>query len=83
MAERHRKELVGIVMNKKMNNTAIVQVTRLVQHPLFQKIIRIRKKYFAHDEKQTKTGDKVRIRETKPLSKLKHWQIIEIVSAAK
>lgn len=83
MADRHRKELVGMVLSNKMNKTSIVQVTRLVQHPLFQKVVRVRKKYVAHDEKKSKIGDKVRIRETKPVSKLKRWQIVEVITAVK
>lgn len=83
MAEHHRKELVGTVLSNKTEKTAVVQVARLVQHPLFHKVVRIRKKYFAHDEKKSKIGDKVRIRETKPISKLKRWQVVEVISAAK
>lgn len=84
MAERHRRELVGIVLNNKMEKTAIVQVTRLVQHPQFHKVIRLRKKYVAHDgQKSTKIGDKVRIRQTKPVSRTKRWQIVEVVSSQK
>ena len=83
MAERHRKELVGTVLSNKTEKTAIVQVTRLVQHALFHKIVRVRKKYVAHDEKKAKIGDKVRIRESKPLSKSKRWQVVEVVSSAK
>ncbi len=83
MADRHHKELVGIVLSNKTEKTAIVQVTRLVQHPLFHKVVRIRKKYIAHDGKKAVIGDKVRIRETKPLSKTKRWQVVEVVSSAK
>ncbi len=84
MADRHHKELVGIVLSNKTEKTAIVQVTRLVQHPQFHKVIRLRKKYVAHDEKKAaKTGDKVRIRETRPISKTKRWQVVEVVSAQK
>ena len=83
MAEGHRKELVGMVLSNKMEKTAVVQVARLVQHPLFHKVVRVRKKYVAHDEKKSKIGDKVRIRETKPISKLKRWQVVEVISSAK
>ncbi len=83
MAERHRKELVGTVLSNKMEKTAVVQVTRLVQHPLFHKVIRVRKKYVAHDEKKSKIGDKVRISETKPVSKSKRWQVVEVMSTTK
>lgn len=83
MADHHRKELVGTVLNNKMEKTVVVQVTRLVQHSLFKKVIRLRKKYVAHDEKKSKIGDKVRIRETKPVSKSKRWQIVEVMSSVK
>ncbi len=83
MADRHQKELVGTVLSNKMEKTVVVQVTRLVQHALFHKVVRVRKKYVAHDEKKSKIGDKVRIRESKPISKLKRWQIVEVMSSAK
>ena len=77
---RHRKEQVGIVLNSKMEKTAIVQVTRLMQHPIFKKVIRRRKKYVVHDEKKVaKVGDKVRIVQTKPISKTKRWQLAEVL----
>ncbi len=83
MAKRHQKELVGTILSNKMERTVVVQVTRLVQHPLFHKVVRLRKKYVAHDEKKSKIGDKVRIRESKPMSKSKRWQIVEIMATAK
>ncbi len=84
MAERHKKELVGIVLSNKMDRAAVIEVTRLVRHPIYHKIVRVRKKYVAHDEKKaTKTGDKVRIRETKPISKTKRWQVVEVIPASK
>ena len=82
MSEQHRKELVGTVLGNKMEKTAVVNVTRLVQHPVYKKVIRVRKKYVAHDEKkETKVGDTVRIRETKPLSKTKRWKIVEVLAS--
>ena len=83
MAEHHRKELIGTVLSNKMAKTTVIQVTRLVRHPLFHKIIRLRKNYVAHDEKKSKIGDKVRISETKPMSKTKRWQVIEVMSSKK
>ena len=83
MADRHRKERVGTVLSNKMERTVVVQVTRLVQHPVYRKVMRRRKKYTAHDEKKiTKVGDKVRIRETKPLSRTKRWQIVEVLASS-
>ena len=84
MNEFRRKERVGIVLSTNMQKTAVVQVTRLVQHSLFKKVIKQRKKYAVHDEKKSaKAGDTVRIRETKPLSKTKHWRLVEILSSSK
>ena len=81
MADRHRKEQVGTVLNNRMAHTAVVQVTQLVQHPVYRKVIRRRKKYVAHDEKKiAKVGATVRIRETRPLSRTKRWQVVEVVS---
>ena len=74
-----RKELQGIVVSDKMDKTRIVEVTRLVQHPVYNKVIKKKKKFFVHDEKeQTSTGDIVIIEETRPLSKNKRWRVLEI-----
>ena len=83
MAERQHKERVGVVLSNKMQKTAIVQVTRLVQHPVYRKVVKQRKKYPVHDEKHVaKVGDTVRIRETQPISKTKHWRLVEVLSQA-
>lgn len=77
---RYRKERVGIVIKDKMNKTRVVEVNRLFSHPLYTKVLKERKRYKAHDEKnETKIGDKVRIVETRPISKDKHWRIAEIL----
>jgi len=77
---RHTKELVGIVMRTKMQKTIVVEVTRLAQHPLYNKVMKRRKRYVVHDEKGiAKIGEKVRIIETKPISKTKHWRLCEVV----
>ena len=82
MPERHRKELVGTVQSNKMEKTAVVNVVRLMQHPAYGKVIRWQKRYVVHDEKKVaKVGDKVRIRETKPMSKTKRWRIIEVLTS--
>ena len=84
MADRQKKELVGVVKSNKMEKTAVVVVTRLVSHPVYHKVIRLRKKYVAHDEKKAaKIGDKVRIREARALSKTKRWQVVEVLPASK
>ncbi len=80
-AARHaRQEKVGVVTSAKMQKTIVVKVTRLVQHPLYQRVIRVSKKFYAHDEQnEARAGDTVRIVETRPLSKTKRWRLAEIV----
>lgn len=76
-----RKTLIGVVTSDKMQKTVTVTVTRLVQHPLYKKTIKKRKKYLAHDEyEKCKVGDVVKIMETRPLSKRKRWRVVEILS---
>ncbi len=80
----NRKQLVGIVVSNKMDKTVVVMVERLVQHPLYKKYIRRRKKFMAHDEENAcREGDKVLIEETRPLSKHKRWRVREILERAK
>jgi small subunit ribosomal protein S17 len=77
----HRHELVGKVTSAKMQKTIVVKVTRQVQHALYQRYVRISKKFYAHDEQgEAKPGDTVRIVETRPMSKLKRWRLAEVVS---
>ena len=74
-----RKERSGIVMSDAMDKTVVVQAERRIAHPVYGKIMRRSKKYYAHDEKnEAKKGDKVVIAETRPLSKSKHWRLVEI-----
>jgi small subunit ribosomal protein S17 len=76
-----RQELVGKVTSAKMDKTIVVQVTRTTQHPLYRRVIRSVKKYYAHDEaREARVGDTVRIASTRPLSKLKRWRLKEIVA---
>ena len=71
---------VGIVIGTSMKKTVKVLVERPISHPLYKKIIKRRKKFFAHDEyEKCKMGDVVRIIETRPLSKTKRWRVLEIV----
>ena len=73
-----RKEIVGVVVSNKMNKTVAVEVSRKMRHPKYQKVIERSKKYYAHDETNSlAVGQKVRIMETRPLSKLKRWRVIE------
>ncbi|MGB9074499.1 MAG: 30S ribosomal protein S17 [Terriglobales bacterium] len=75
-----RKELIGTVVSNKMKKTIVVEVTRKKAHPLYGRVISIRKKFYAHDEKnEAHIGDFVRLQETRPLSKLKRWTLKEIV----
>ena len=77
----HRKERVGEVLASQMAKTIVVRVERRFPHPLYKKVITQYKKLYAHDEKQeAKVGDKVRIQETRPLSKTKRWRLVEIVT---
>lgn len=79
-----RKTRVGRVVSSRMEKTAIVAVARRVAHPLYGKQVARTKKYYAHDEENaTREGDVVKIVETRPLSKLKRWRIVEIVEKAK
>lgn len=74
----------GIVLKDKMDKTRIVAVTRLFREPRFQKVLRRKVKYAVHDEKnESKTGDKVRIIETKPLSRTKRWRMVAVLEKAK
>src|SRR2546425_1622154 len=77
VAERgERTILTGRVTSAKMEKTIVVEVQRLVQHPKYRRVVRISKKFYAHDEnRQAKTGDTVRIVASRPLSKLKRWRV--------
>ena len=70
----------GVVVSNKMQKTLIVEVTRLVEHPQFKKVIKRKVRYAVHDEKnEAKPGDKVRIQETRPISKTKRWRLVQVV----
>jgi len=76
-----RKTRVGEVVSNKMAKTIVVEVERRVPHPQFKKIVRMTSKFYAHDEEnQAKIGDKVRIEETRPMSKLKRWKLVEVLA---
>ncbi|MGN6555311.1 MAG: 30S ribosomal protein S17 [Verrucomicrobiota bacterium] len=75
-----RKERVGEVISNKMTKTIVVRVERRFPHPKFKKVVTGYKKLYAHDEKaEAKVGDTVRIEETRPLSKLKRWRLVQVV----
>ncbi len=80
MAREQRKILVGRVTSDKMDKTIVVRVERLKRHPLYGKIVRLHKKYKAHDEQNSaKIGDMVKIIESRPISKEKRWALVEIL----
>ena len=75
-----RKTLIGEVVSDKMDKTVVVRTVSRVPHPRFGKIVKQVAKFHAHDEKnEAKTGDKVRIAETRPLSKTKRWRLVEVL----
>src|SRR5438445_7264341 len=79
---RHEHQiLTGRVTSAKMEKTIVVEVTRLVQHPKYRRVVRISKKFYAHDEtRQAKPGDTVRIMAARPMSKLKRWRLKEVLT---
>ncbi len=78
---REHQELVGKVTSAKMEKTIVVEVTRLVQHTKYRRVVRISKKFYAHDEqRQARQGDTVRIISSRPLSRLKRWRLAEVLT---
>ena len=79
----NRKERTGVVVSDVQNKTIVIEVTRRTTHSLYKKVVKVKKKYTAHDEEnQAKIGDTVRVVETRPLSKAKRWRLLEIISHA-
>ena len=85
MSERNlRKTRVGMVVSDKMDKTVVVAIRDNVKHPLYKKIIKNTVKFKAHDENnECRVGDRVLVKETRPLSKDKRWRVVEIVEKAK
>ena len=85
MSERNeRKNRIGRVVSDKMDKTVVVAVERLVQHSLYSKSVRQTEKFKAHDENnESNIGDKVKIMETRPISKDKRWRVVEVVEKVK
>ena len=76
-----RQHVTGVVTSAKMQKTIVVKVTRLVRHKLYQRVIRVTKKFYAHDEEgAARQGDTVRLVESRPMSKLKRWRLDEVVA---
>jgi len=81
--DSHRKEKIGYVVSTKMAKTVVVEVDMQRAHPKYKRVIARSKKFYAHDEQSTaRTGDVVRIVETRPLSKLKRWRLAEVIRRA-
>ena len=79
-----RKVREGLVVSSKMNKTVVVALVERVRHPKYDKFVIRTKKFYAHDEaNDAKIGDKVRIVETRPISKTKRWRVVEVVERAK
>lgn len=85
MSERNlRKTRVGVVVSDKMDKTCVISIKDNIKHPLYKKIIKRTVKLKAHDEKnECGIGDRVLVMETRPLSKDKHWRVVEIIEKAK
>ena len=80
ISRSRRKERVGYVVSDKMDKTIVVRVDRRVRHPQYEKVLTLASRFYAHDEKnEAKMGDRVRITETRPLSRLKRWRLVEVV----
>jgi small subunit ribosomal protein S17 len=78
-----RRQMKGVVISDKMDKTVVVEVTRLRRHRLYKKVIRQRRKFMAHDEENAcRVGDRVRIIESRPLSRHKHWVVETILEQA-
>ena len=74
------KQQVGIVLSDKMEKTRVVRTERFVRHPLYGKTLKIRKKFYIHDESnQSKAGDKVSFKPMRPMSRLKRWELVEVL----
>jgi small subunit ribosomal protein S17 len=78
-----RKSRVGVVVSDKMQQTVVVELTRQFAHPLYGKRMTRTKRVHAHNGHDARTGDMVRIMETRPLSRLKRWRVVEIITRAK
>ncbi len=80
-AARRRQSLTGVVKSARMQKTIVVEVTRKVQHRFYRRVVRVSKKFYAHDEQaEARAGDTVRIVATRPLSKLKRWRLAEVLA---
>jgi len=84
MAREQRKRLVGVVTSDKMDKTVVVTVTTVKRHPLYGKVMKVDKKYKAHDEQnECREGDRVEIIESQPISRNKRWAVVSIVERSR
>ena len=84
MERNLRKERIGVVVSNKMQKSIVVEIERREKHPIYGKFMKKTNRFMAHDEKEEcNIGDTVRIMETRPLSKRKHWRLVEIIERAK
>jgi small subunit ribosomal protein S17 len=83
MLNKTRQQKIGVVSSNKMQKTIVVTVDRSIMHPLYKKVTRKSKRFLVHDERgECQPGDRVRIEETRPLSRSKHWRVVQIISKA-
>ena len=83
-ARGRRKVRTGVVVSDKMDKTVVVRIDRQMRHPLYRKIVRHSEKLAAHDQtNDAHVGDRVRVMETRPMSKTKRWRVVEVVERAK
>ena len=77
------REEVGVVLSDRMDKTVVVAVERASSHPLYKKVVRVRRKFVAHDEaNDCRSGDRVRITECRPMSRRKRWRVVEVIERA-
>lgn len=79
-----RKTRVGIVVSDKMNKSITIKIDRTIAHPTYGRVVRVSSRLMAHDEKgEARVGDRVLVMETRPLSKMKRWRLVEVLERAK
>ena len=82
--EANKRQIIGVVTSNKMDKSITVKVERRIKHPIYGKYVRKSKKFLAHDEKNVcREGDTVLIKESRPLSRRKRWQLMEVIERAK
>lgn len=82
-SRKTRRTKQGVVVANKMQKTAVVRVSRKFRHPMYDKVVVRAKKYYAHADEAVNVGDLVEIMETRPISKLKRWRILQVLEKAK